>query len=83
MVLFIQDLLFGLEKDNLINSLQEDLENATNREVTRMSSHGEAAAILPMHSMTTNDDHIPDDDMQEMHQVCCHSKLCIDSIGLF
>jgi len=48
--------------------LQEELENATSSEVTRMSCHEEAAAILPMHSLTPNDD---DDDknMQEMHQV--------------
>lgn len=60
------------EKENLIVSLQEDLENATSSEVTRMSCHGEAAAILPMHSMTMDDiDNDDDNDnMQEMHQVC-------------
>ena len=59
-----------LEKEGLITSLQEELENATNSEVTRMSCHEEAAAILPMHSMTADDDNNDDNDnMQEMHQV--------------
>lgn len=65
------------EKENLIVSLQEDLENATSSEVTRMSCHGEAAAILPMHSMTTDDiDNDDDNDnMQEMHQMSNKSAL--------
>lgn len=59
------------EKENLVISLQEDLENATSGERTRMSSHGQAAAILPMNSMTADDGSVVDDDnMQEMHQVC-------------
>ena len=60
-----------LEKESLIASLQEELENATSSEVTRMSCHEEAAAILPMHSMTADDNHNHDenDNMQEMHQV--------------
>ena len=58
------------EKDNIIISLQEDLKNATSSEVTRMSCHEEAAAILPMQSMTASDDNVDDDNnMQEMHQV--------------
>lgn len=62
------------EKENVIVSLREDLENATNSEVTRMSCHEEAAAILPMHSLTADDADNNDDDnndnMQEMCQVC-------------
>ena len=41
--------------------------------MTRMSCHGEAAAILPMHSVTADDiDNNDNDDnnMQEMCQVC-------------
>ena len=56
------------EKESLIITLQKELENATSSEATRMSCHEEAAAILPMHSMASNDDN-DDDNMHEMHQV--------------
>jgi len=67
------------EKDILISSLQEDLENATNREMTRLSGHEEAAAILPLHySTSTNyDDEEDDSNMQEMCQVCCHGNFVV------
>ena len=69
------------EKDILIASLQEDLENATNREMTQMSGHEEAAAILPLHySTSTNYDDDEDDDdgnLQEMCQVCVMVMLLL------
>ena len=72
------------EKDILIASLQEDLESATNREMTSMSRHEETAAILPLHySTSTNYDDEDDDNMQEMCQVCCHGDVVAFIVCLF
>ncbi|XP_065917209.1 golgin subfamily A member 1-like isoform X2 [Dysidea avara] len=63
------------EKDILIASLQEDLENATNREMTQMSGHEEAAAILPLHySTSTNYDDDEDDDDGNLQEMCQFTK---------